>query len=217
MTREDIRTRALLALNDSPTAPRFWTIDELGQVIDECQEVLADETEALQRTVYVPMRPGIMHYPLRGFGPRAMTPWRLWTRQRQHRLWPTSMTELDGHYERWLEVQGDPEWWFLLSWDLLGVWPVPASGGGVLEVECLVWPAPLIHDDASPAFPDAQHETLVESVVVEGQLKQWDVARALELALPLQARYKDARAASGLRRVQERFFGAELPGGDLRA
>ena len=209
MTRDEIRTRALTLLNDDPTAPIFWSLAEANQLLEEAQEVLAEETEALTRVLYVPERAGCMFYSLEALQGRVMTPWRLWTRNRQHRLWPTSMTELDGHYERWLTVTGEPEWWFLLSWDVIGVWPAPTTGGGIMELDCLVWPTKVQDDTDEPETTDPDHDVLVSYIEMEGQVKQWDVARALELGLGFLARATDSQARSGLRAVQERFFTRE--------
>jgi hypothetical protein len=209
MTREEIRARALTALFDSPTDPAFWQVAEMDHLLDEAMEVLSEEVEALTRTLYVPLRPGTALYTLLGLGAQVQTPWRLWTRQRQHRLWSISLPELDGHYERWQTVTGDPEWWYPFSWDCFGVWPVPTTCGGVLEVDCLVWPDALLEDDDEPGFPDPDHDVLVDLLIAEGHAKQWDTARALETMLPLMGRFKDSQARSGLQRVQERFFGRE--------
>lgn len=217
MTREELRTRALTALNDSTTAPVFWNLNEVNQLLNEAQEVLAEEVEALTRTVYIPERPGVMFYSLRGVGVGLMTPWRLWTRNRQHRLWPISMTEMDGHYERWLTVTGQPEWWGVLSWDTIFVWPAPTTGGGVFELDCFIWPEPLADDASEPETPDPDHDWLLDYVLMEGQVKQWDVALALGIGQPLFQRAKDSQARAGLRAVQERFFGREAEGNDLRA
>ena len=206
MTREEIRTRALRALNDDPVSPVFWSSAEANQLLEEAQEVLAEEVEALTRVLYIPQRAGCMFYALEALQARLMTPWRLWTRRRQHRLWPTSLTELDGHYERWLTVTGEPEWWFLLSWDCLGVWPAPQAGGGLMELDCFVWPTPPSNDSDEPETPDPDHDVLVSYIEMEGHVKQWDVSRALELGLEVLASARDARARSGLRAIQERFF-----------
>lgn len=217
MNREQIRTRALNALNDSETEPTFWELEEMNQLLQEGQEVLCEEVEALTRTVYIPERPGTMFYHLNGLGLDIMAPWRIWTRNRQHRLWPLSMTELDSHYERWLTVTGSPEWWFLVSWDCIGVWPASTAGGGLFEVDCYVWPEPLQADSEEPAFHDPDHDFLVRFMEMEGQLKQWDTARALEIGIELFSRAKDSKARSNLRAMQQRFFGREGYGYDNRA
>ncbi len=212
MTREEIRSRALHALNDSATAPQFWELDEMNQVLQDGMEVLAEETEALTKTVYVPLRDGTMFYALRGLDLPLMTPWRLWTRNRSHRLWSTSIRELDSHYERWLTVTGEPEWWFLVSWDCIGVWPAPVAGGGLVEVDALVWPDRLLDDTDEPEFPDSDHDFLVRYLEMEGQVKQWETARAIDISLDLFRKAKDSQARNGLRVVQQRFFGREHPG-----
>jgi hypothetical protein len=209
MTREDLVSRCLTALNDAPDEPIFWSGQEVEHLLTEAQEILAEEVEALVRSFFIPERPGTMFYHLAGIGRQIMTPWRLWTRNRQHRLWPISMAEMGGHYERWLTVTGQPEWWFLASWDLIGIWPPPTTGGGLIEVDCFVWPEALLDDTDEPEYPDPDHEVLLDLMVMEGQVKQWDVARAVELAVPLFRRAKDSQARSGLRALQSRFFGRE--------
>lgn len=215
MTREELRRRAFLALNDSPEDPVFWGVHEMNQLIQESQEVLAEEVEAITRVLSIPVRSGVMFYHLQSLGAQVMTPWRLWMHQRQHRLWPISITELDGHYERWLTVTGAPEWWFLLSWDCIGVWPAPAIGGGIFELDCFVWPDPVPQDDYEPEYPDTDHDALLDYLVMEGQVKQWDVARALELAGKFYGKSRDGQARNGIRAVQERFFGRTMRGDDL--
>jgi len=217
MNREQMRTRVLDSLNDSSDDPQFWSLAEVDQMLQESQEVLAEEVEACTRTLYVAQRAGCMFYPLRGLGVEVMTPWRLWTHARQHKLWPLSMEELDSYYERWLTVTGGPEWWFLLSWDCIGIWPPPVVGGGLLEIDCYVWPSRLLEDSDEPLYPDADHDWLVRHAEMEGQLKQWDTARALELGMELYKRARDSKARSGLRLVQERFFSRDRYGFDARA
>lgn len=209
MNRQEICSRVLVALNDSPTVPLAWSLDEIRQSLQEAQEVLSEEVDAVTRTFFIPLEAGVMLYSLVGLDRAVQTIWRIWTRTRTHRLWSTSMPELDGHYERWQTVTGEPEWWFTFSWDVFGVWPVPTSGGGVLEVECFCWPAPILDDGDEPETNDPDHDVLVEYMLAQGQLKQWDVARALEILTPLSARYKDSQARAGLRQVQERFFQRE--------
>lgn len=214
MTRDDLRRRAQTALNDPDHI--FWSAEELNQLIQEAQEVLAEEVEALTRVLYIPERLGAMFYHLQALPGQVMTPWRLWTRNRQHRLWPLSMLELDSHYERWLTVTGDPEWWFLLSWDCIGVWPPPTTGGGVFELDAFVWPTPLPDDWSEPELADPDHDILLDYVLMEGQVKQWDIARALEIGLPLFQRAKDSQARNSLRAVQSRFFSRDEFHTDLR-
>lgn len=209
MNRAELRRRALNLLNDDTAAPAFWSLDEMNQLLQEAQEVYAEEVEALTQTVHIPIKPGKMFYSLRGLGIDCMTPLRLWTRQRQHRLWPISQSEMCAHYERWLTVQGDPEWWGLHSWDEIFVWPAPASSGGTFELDCAIWPPAILDDHDEPDFPDSDQNALVTYVELTGRVKQWDVETALKLAESWYAKSKDGQARAGVRAIQARFFARE--------
>lgn len=204
-----MRRRALNLLDDDTSAPIFWSLDEIDQLIQEAQEVYAEEVEALVQTAYLPIRPGKNLYQLRGLGLRCMTPLRLWTQQRQHKLWAISQQEMVGHYERWLTVQGEPEWWGLHSWDSIFVWPAPASGGGVLEIDCAAWPEPLQDDADEPLSPDPDHEALVSHTIIDGRIKQWQVKEALDRAKQWYALAKDGQVRSGIATIEARYFGRE--------
>jgi len=206
MTLDEMRRRALNLLDDDTSAPVFWSLDEIAQMLQDAQETYAEEVEALTQTVYIPLTAGKNLYQLSGLGIACMTPLRLWSQQRSHRLWPISQSELTGHYDRWLTVQGEPEWWGLHSWDTLFIWPAPASGGGVLELDCAVWPEPLEDVSDVPLYPDPDHDAFVRHAVMQGRAKQWQIEQALEMSKDWMAKAKDGQARSGLQTVQERFF-----------
>jgi len=209
VNRAELRRRFLRRVNDDTVRPEFWSIDEANQMLQDAQEMYSEEVEELTQTVYLPIRTGKMFYSLRGLGIACMTPLRLWSQQRQHRLWPISQTELCGHYERWLTVTGQPEWWGLHSWDTIFVWPAPTSGGGVFELDCAVWPTPLQDEHDEPFFSDGHHDAFVAHAEMMGRVKQWDVEAALKLAETWYGKAKDGQARAGVKAIQSRYFGRE--------
>jgi len=205
MTRLEIRRRVLQALNDAAIAPVFWSVDEINETIAEAQEALAEEALSLKRTFMVPRRAGVMIYNLDGIGANIMAPTRIWLPDLHRRLGVWSLTDLDARHERWQAVTGDPWVWWPIDWRSFGLWPVPATAGGILEVDCYVWPDVLPDDSARPEFPPADHEALVTYGEIEGYIKQGDVLRALDLAKVWGQRWADGRYRAGIEQIAASF------------
>ena len=213
MTRGQLRTRILETLNESATAPVFWTAAEINALIDEATEVVCEESQAIKRTVFVPLRPGTAYYSLRGLGAGIMAPWRLYLHAQDRRLTAVSMSELDLQHETWPTVTGDPWHWFPLSWDTFGVWPSPTTGGGVLRVDCLASQRTLLDDADEPELLAADHDALTLYGVYEGAAKRWDAATALNTFSLFMQRVGKSADRSGVGRVQARDFQLGTAGG----
>lgn len=209
MNRAALRARILETLNESSSAPVFFSAAEINALIDEAAEVLCEESQAVKRTVFVPLRDGTAYYSLSGLGPDIMAPWRLWLHSQDRRLEATSMSALDREHETWPTVTGDPWRWFPVSWDQFGVWPSPTAGGGILRVDCLAWPRALQDDGDEPELLAADHDALTLYAVSEGAAKRWDVATMLSAwSLFLKAAGASGHR-SGVGRVQSRAFRRE--------
>lgn len=207
MKRSDIRNRILDGLNESTTSPVFWSTAQIDEVIEEAQEVLAEELEALKRTALVPLQAGISFYFTRGVAPDLMVPYRIWLHSTNRRLLATTMLNLDEANKTWITVNGDPWWWFPVSWDCFGIYPVPAAAGDILRVDYFAWPAKLLDDDDAPEFAESDINSMVFYGIYDGQMKQWDTQNA-EVTFKLFANeLKKAKANSGLKSLaSERFF-----------
>jgi hypothetical protein len=115
------------------------------------------------------------------------------------------MEELDQFQQRWLDTAGDPEMWFSVSWDIIGVFPRPTSSGGMLRIDYFAWPEELSDNAAVP------ESTTQDSIVLYGTylglLKQWDAPRAAQVFRRLQASAIFDKAKSGILRIGHRSFG----------
>lgn len=205
MTRQQIRDRILTALNESTTAPVFFSTAQIDSVIDEASEVLAEEAKAIRRSAFVGRQAGATYYSLRGIAPDVMAVTRVWMPDLNRRLTAVGIHELDVQNETWPTVSGDPEFWFSVSWDAIGVYPYPASGGGVLRVDYLAWPRALVDDTDEPEFRESDHEALIFYGVYDGLMKRWDPVRALELFNRFIDAWQLGRARSGAREQQSRM------------
>lgn len=206
MTRQEIRDRILIALNDSPTVPIYFATSEINAVIQEAQEIVAEEVRAWKRTVYVPKREGWQVYNLLAIEPNCMAPFRIWDHTTNRRLQVTSMHQIDLDRQRWLTVTGSqPDWWYPVSWGQFGVYPATASGEGVLRVDCLVWPTALLDDADEPESPEPDHDDLVLYGVYMSLMQQFEVMRATERFVRFTDRWTDSRYRNELQRIQARY------------
>ena len=206
MKRSDIRTRILEALNESATSPIFFSTAQIDAVIEEGAEVLAEEAAAVKRTVYQALKDGTTYYYTRSIAADIMAPYRIWLTHLDRRLTAVSLRELDVRHEHWIDVTGDPEVWFPVSWDLFGIWPHPATGGGVMRIDYLAWPRALQDDDDEPEIRRADHDALVWYGIYDGLMKGWSVEKAMQLFNLFVDRWADARARAGIREAQAKTF-----------
>ena len=193
MTRGELRTRLLYALHEDPEAPVVFDAEVLNQSLLEAMETLSEQM-LVSRTVFtIPRRKGTMLYPLGGVGDAIQCPWRIWLPDLHRRLEPLTIHDLDVRHERWMTITGEPFWWFPVDWQTFGIWPIPTEGGGLMEIDCYIWPTALIDDgDEWRDLDIADHELLLLYGEAEGYLRQWDVDRATDLWQQFQARVQQS-------------------------
>src|SRR5262245_13522481 len=180
MTRVELRNRILDALDEDSENPVFWSSAQINGLIDQGQEILAEETRALKRTHTIVRTPGAMLFSTHALGDDCLMPWRLYAPSFDRRLTAVHLTDLDAQHELWWDQMGtgDPWVWFPIAWDTYGIYPPSSTGGEVIQVNSLVWPSSLIDDGDTPEWPEADHDGLVLYGVYEGLMKRWDLSRA---------------------------------------
>lgn len=180
MTREKIRDRILEGLNESASSPIFWSTTEIDEVIQEGQEILAEELAIIKRSALVPLREGATYYYTQSIASDIMVPYRLFLAHTDKRLDVVTMDQLDDRHKTWITITGDPYHWFPVSWDIFGIFPHPSTAGGLMRLDYIAWPKEIAHDDESLEFHEPEQDALVIYGIYDGLLKQWDVERALK-------------------------------------
>ncbi len=207
MNRSDIRTRILDGLNDSPTNPRFWSFAQINSVIDEAQEILAEEAGAIMRTAMFSLRPGKQYYYTQGIASDVMVPYRFWLTNLNRRLVVINTVELDFTNRRWSDVTSTyPEYWFPISWNLFGIYPKMASGSELVRMDYIAWPRSLMDDGDEPEFRGVDQDAMVLYGIYDGLLKRWDVNSANMILAKVVEASVDASARSGIWRADAREF-----------
>lgn len=213
MTRAQIRDRILSASNESTSAPVLWTTAQVDSVIDEASEVLAEEAKSIKRTAFVARQAGAIYYSTRAIAPDVMAITRVWLPDLNTRLTAVSIPELDAQNRTWATATDSPEYWFPVSWDTFGIYPHPATGGGLLRIDYLAWPRALVDDDDEPEFREADQDSLVMYGLYDGLLKMWNHQRAIELYNRFLGQWQVGMARSGVREQQTRMYQRPLAPG----
>jgi len=212
MNRGEVRNRILDGLNESFLAPVSSSQAQIDDVITEASEILAEEVEAVPRTVFVPLQEGVTYFYVPGLASDMMTPVRLWLNDTNRRLRAVSLRELDEFRVDWESVAGNPNAWASMSWDIFAIFPHPATAGGVLRVDYLAWPRVLLDDEDELEFPESVQDGVVSYGIYDGLLKRHDVRNGIETLNNFTELWKAGAATSGIHRTGSRLFGRTYPG-----
>ena len=204
MNKSEIRTRIADVLDDADMV--FFTSAQIDTMIKEGAEIIAEETHAIRRTAYFPLRQGTQFYFLRSIAQDIMMPYRIWNHDGTRRLTAYSIDEMDAFSENWMATTGTPAVWFSVSWEYFGIYPKPAEGGGVMRLDYYAWPRELMDDDDEPEILEQSHDALIKWGSYEGELKQWDGKAAQTAQAMFLAEIGQATDRSNVGRVQERNF-----------
>lgn len=205
MNRQEIRDRILHGLNEDTSSPSFLSTTQVDSTIDEACQILSEEASAIKRSLTVPKRPGARFYNTRGLADNMMIPYRIWDMDTERKLDAKTMLELDEHDRRWVDTTGDPWVWFPYSWDVFGIYPYPATAGGVLKIDYLAWPLALQDDSDEPEFSESDHDGIVLYGVYDGLLKMWDAQRAIAIFAKFVEKWGDSKARHAARAMDYRI------------
>src|SRR5262245_27473112 len=201
MTRGELRAQLYRLIDEDADDPQFLTTPQANALLDEASEVLAEETEALKRRVFLARRPGLLLHSLHAWGNRLMSPYRLYVPAWRRRLQAVTTAELDRRARLWWVEQGEPQVFCSLSWDTLLLWPAAHAGGEIIEVVVLVWPEPLMDDGDTPECPEADHDGLILWGFYETVLKRWEWDRAQVVLAQFMQALNQRRARGGSRLI----------------
>jgi hypothetical protein len=205
MNRNEIKARIRDQIDDHSEAGVFFTDDQLNDLVDEAQEILTAETKNIHRTVFVPLRPSSQFLYLPALAPDIMQVVRVFSQTLNVRLETTSIDNLSSYHQRWPTVTGDPEFWFTVSWDIIGLFPRPTAGG-LLRFDYLAWPRALNDDNDSPEIMIASHDVLALIGQYFGELKKWNALSATNAFSKIKGTSTLADGRSNLGKIVHRHF-----------
>src|SRR5215831_483000 len=206
MNRLDLQTRVLERLNESVTSPVFWTTAQIQDLLQDSQELIAEEARLCKRTINLATRPGCAYYQMRGIASDCMAMYRLILPDNRIRLRAVSSAQLDAYHLLWETVSGTPRWWSPIDWQTFALFPHPIQGGANLRIDYLAWPPALLDDFDTPEFGQSEQDNMVIYGVYAGLMKRWDVGRATSLFAEFMQRISRSKATTGVEAEEGRTW-----------
>lgn len=206
MNRSEIRGRILDLVSESNSAPVFYSTNQIDDIINEGMEILSEEVHAIKRTAFFALKPGTQYYYTRGIANDMMIPYRMWLPSLNRKLVAIAPGDLDMQRERWARTTGIPNYWFSVSWDLIGLYPSTTAGGGLIHCDYLAWPRNLMDDSDEPEFLLADQDSLVLYGVYDAMVKEWDVEGGLAMFSQFIEKLQGAQERHGIAQMDARMF-----------
>lgn len=197
MTRAEIRTRILRAVNDPDGV--FLPTATANALIGEAADFLAEHRSPVMRRLVLPLKPYWTYYRLTAFAADCILPVRLYNATTGRTIEPCGLDELDALRHKWEETTGDPTRWASRGWSQIALYPCPVTAQGLVYVDYLAWPQTLLHDEASPPFSEGDQEALFLYGWAEALARGNDSASLPAAWKRLMAVVSPEAAARGLR------------------
>jgi hypothetical protein len=164
----DLKTDTFRRLNESSSAPVFWTEADVEVALNEGYAEISDETEGYERWLTVDLLANRPYYDLRNILPRDVLSVRAaFNNQTSRWLTPSRVIDLEGGDRRWERRTGQAERLFLRSPWWLGYWPRSGVDSGTIKQYYTALPDPMVEDDDEPWFSAVFHLGLVEYALAE--------------------------------------------------
>lgn len=103
-----------------------------------------------------------------------------WDRDRKQRLSQTNVLSLTEYDPWWMQRTGNPEQYFQIGDDLIGVYFKPSANGIVLELDCACIPKPYTSDTDPVKLRETFERAAVYMAVSEFYASRGDARRATE-------------------------------------
>jgi hypothetical protein len=104
----------------------------------------------------------------------------VWDRGRKRALTQTDLGNLAAQDPNFLGFDGDPDWWWQMGYEYLGLFPRPASKGRILELEMIAVPKKYVYGQVPIRLREQWQQAAVYRAVSEFYASRGDANRAAE-------------------------------------
>lgn len=178
MTFLELQDTTLRELEEATSSPVFHTRDEVKDALNQAYQDLAEETEFYEKDLTIDLVANQLHYDLAELDPTVISIRRIHNDQNSRFMYVRTVPQMDGAYQNWTEVTGQPEIVVPRSVLVFAVWPMAAVSSGTLTAKVAATPPSLSADADTPAFPDPFHRALIERAKAELLPAEREVAKA---------------------------------------
>lgn len=192
MTKGELRAEVFRRLQESASAPVYWTADDVDAAVAEGYAEVSDASEWFEAHAYLPLLKDRPLYDLRTvLGEQFLAVGGAFDVQTNRWLIPSTTRQFDAHDRRWERIVGEPQRLFMHGLWWLGLWPRIMSEVGQVKQYYVALPPPLDGDGDEPGFSETFHYALVEFALTDLWAQDGETA----LALASWEKYLSAEAA----------------------
>ena len=175
-----MRAEVFRRLNESSTAPVYWTTDDVDQAVAAGYAELSDASEWYEDHIDISLLNDRPLYDLRTvIGDDFLVLAAAFDTQTNRWLIPSTTRQFDAHDRRWERVVGEPQRLFIHGLWWLGLWPRIMAETGTIKQYYVALPPALLEDTDEPGFPDTFHYAIVEFALTDLWAQDGEAARAL--------------------------------------
>lgn len=180
MTFAQLRADVFRRLQESASAPVFWSQADVDAALLEGYQEISDATEWCERWFTVDLLQSRPAYDLRTLTTdTVLNVGRAFHVDTNRWLTPTTPRELDRGYRRWETITGEPVrlWTSGLWW--LRYYPLAGTDAGEVKQYAAVLPEDMVDDTDEPGFPGTFHYGLVEYALADLWAQDGEPTKAL--------------------------------------
>lgn len=179
-----LEKQVLRIIGEDPAAPDVFTDDDAG--IKQVRDSLSDAVQEItilegghQDNIHVPLLTDKKFYRI-GFE-RGSFGWVVdaWMVGNKRRLAQTDLIRLRSEDPGWLRRSGPPQEYFQVGANVIGLDSSPSSSSDLLELRCVVIPAPYTRDTDHPALREEFKWAAVNYAVSEYWVSRGDATSAV--------------------------------------
>lgn len=182
MTFLELQTEVFRRLDESSSAPAFWTVADVKAALNEGYEEMSDASEWYEWNANLPLLSKRTYYDMRrAFGGDVVfTLKHAYNSTTRRWLYPVDLRELDYRtFSQWEDITGEPESFFVRGLFWLGTFPKQTADLGSLKVYFTSLPPALVADTDEPGFSQDFQYGLVEYALGDLLSQEAETQKAL--------------------------------------
>jgi len=179
VNRGELRDKLARMLDTSTASPRPWTTTQLDGIIRDAHETVVELVAPIERSVLIPLVGEKVWYRPRAYADDMIAVLRLSDPINENRLTAVVMDDLDRDRDRWEATTGQSQFWTVVGFDWIGIYPHAASDGGVLRLDYAAWPQDALGDSTPLEVDPEDEDRILELAMADCQAWNWDEDSAL--------------------------------------
>lgn len=179
MNLGELKSETFRRLNESSTAPVFWTAADVTASLNEGYLDFCERTKLVSREADVECVRGVPYVDMRAWRYPFLGLRRVFSRTINKPLPFANVAHVDTLENRWEMSSGNVQRVFMRGAYTLGFWPVPQVGE-VFRVTWTSMPDAMAYDYEQPEIPSEFHEALLFYAIYDLRAQEPETALALE-------------------------------------